>query len=380
MKITIEKKPVNSKGQRFLMLTRHYGTTTTEEGKVQKIRKRDALNMFVYANPKTSAETQHNKKINVLTDQILAEKIASLAKDRYHFEQQDLLQSNFFDLMDQMITDRSKSTSKSNAENWLCAKKHLVKFLGVAHITFDRFNDAHLEAFRQYLLTNARTKSDQPLSRNTMSSYFNKIRAVLNEAEKRGIIRRNPTRTVTSIAPENNKREYLIDDELKQLTAAECRYDVLKRAFLFSCVTGLRWSDVQKATWGDINKTDQGYRIIFKQQKTKGQQYLDLPPDALQFMGAYTKPDERIFKGLKYSTYTNVALLQWVLRAGITKHITFHSARHTFAVRMLTHGIDIYTVSKLLGHSELKTTQVYADIIESKRTEAMNSLPSILAA
>ncbi|TXH98774.1 MAG: hypothetical protein E6Q75_00050, partial [Rheinheimera sp.] len=106
MKITIEKKPVNSKGQRFLMLTRHYGTTTTEEGKVQKIRKRDALNLFVYANPKTSAETQHNKKINVLTDQILAEKIASIAKDRYHFEQQDLLQSNFFDLMDQMITDR----------------------------------------------------------------------------------------------------------------------------------------------------------------------------------------------------------------------------------------------------------------------------------
>ncbi len=380
MNITIEKKPVNSKGQRFLMLARHFGSTTSEDGKVKKLRKRDALNLFVYATPKTTTETQHNKKTLQLAEQIRAEQLASVAKDRYHFEQQDLLEANFFDLMDQMITDRSKSTTKSNAENWLCAKKHLVKFLGVAHITFDRFNDVHLEAFRQYLLTNARTKSDEPLSRNTMSSYFNKVRAVLNEAEKRGIIRRNPTRTVTSITPENNKREYLIDEELKQLAAAECRYDALKRAFLFSCVTGLRWSDVQKATWGDINKTDQGYRIIFKQQKTKGQQYLDLPPDALQFMGAYTKPDERIFKGLKYSTYTNVALLQWVLRAGITKHITFHSARHTFAVRMLTHGIDIYTVSKLLGHSELKTTQIYADIIESKRTEAMNSLPSILAA
>lgn len=380
MKITIEKKPVNSKGQRFLMLTRHYGTTTTKAGKVQKIRKREALNLFVYASPNTRAETQHNKETLLLTEQIMAEKIASFAKDRYYFEQQDQLQQNFFDLMDEMIFDRSKSKSKSNSENWHCAKKQLVKFLGVPHITFERFNDAYLAAFRQYLLIDARTKSDQPLSRNTMCSYFNKIRAVLNEAEKRGIIRRNPTRTVPSIPPENNKREYLIDAELKQLTTAECRYNVLKRAFLFSCVSGLRWSDVQNATWGDINKTDQGYRIIFKQQKTNGQQYLDLPSDALQFMGTYTRADERIFKGLKYSNNANVALLQWALKAGITKHITFHSARHTFAVRMLTHGIDIYTVSKLLGHSELKTTQIYADIIESKRIEAMHSLPSILAA
>jgi integrase/recombinase XerD len=380
MKITIEKKPVNSKGQRFLMLTRHYGTTTTEEGKVQKIRKRDALNMFVYANPKTSEETQHNKKTKVLTDQILAEKIASLAKDRYHFEQQDLLQSNIFDLMDQMISERYTAESTTNAENWICARKHLVKFLGAAHITFERFNDAYLESFRKYLLTDARTKSNRPLSRNTTVSYFNKIRAVFNEAEKRGIIRRNPTRTVASIAPEDTKREYLIDEELKRLTAAECEYGVLKRAFLFSCVTGMRWSDILKTTWNDVVKTDHGYRIIFKQKKTKSHQYLDLPPDALQFMGAYTKPTERVFKGLKYSSDINTNLLIWVLKQGITKHITFHCGRHTFAVRMLTHGVDIYTVSKLLGHSELKTTQIYADVIESKRIEAMHSLPSILAA
>lgn len=380
MKITIEKKAANSKGQRFLMLTRHFGTTTSENGKVQKIRKRDALNMYVYASPKTTAETQHNKKTMVLAEQIRADQIASVAKDRYHFEQQDLAEQNFFDLMDQMIKERLKSGATSNADNWLCAKKQLVKFLGVNHITFERLNDAHLAAFRQYLLTDARTKSHKPLSRNTMCCYFNKIRAVLNEAEKRGIIKRNPTRTVPSIQPETNKREYLIDEELKRLTDAECRYEVLKRAFLFSCITGLRWCDVQKTTWSEIAKTDQGYRIIFKQKKTKSQQYLDLPSDALQFMGEYTKPNERIFKGLKYSSESNVALLQWMLRAGIPKHITFHCARHTFAVRMLTHGVDIYTVSKLLGHSELKTTQIYTDIIESKRTEAMHSLPSILAA
>lgn len=94
-------------------------------------------------------------------------------------------------------------------------------------------------------------------------------------------------------------------------------------------------------------------------------------------MGERQAPESRVFKGLSYSSNVNDTIKIWMLLAGITKHITFHCARHTFAVRLLTNGADIYTVSKLLGHSELKTTQIYADIIESKRKEAMESLPSL---
>ncbi len=142
-------------------------------------------------------------------------------------------------------------------------------------------------------------------------------------------------------------------------------------------MTGLRWSDIHKMVWNEVHEFDDGHRIIFNQKKTGGLQYLDLSERAYQLLEEKNEPDQRVFKGLKYSAWNNAALLQWVLKAGITKHITFHSGRHTFAVLQLTNGTDIYTLSKLLGHSELKTTQIYADIIELKRKEAMRRIPDI---
>ena len=108
-------------------------------------------------------------------------------------------------------------------------------------------------------------------------------------------------------------------------------------------------------------------------------QYLDLPDSAVRLLNLENrgKPGDRVFKGLKYDSYTNVALAQWVMRAGITKSVTFHAGRHTFAVNQLARGVDIYSLSRLLGHSELRTTEIYADILETRRTEAMRSFTDI---
>ena len=94
-------------------------------------------------------------------------------------------------------------------------------------------------------------------------------------------------------------------------------------------------------------------------------------------MGEPEERELRVFKGLKYSAYHNAEITKWCMRAGITKDITFHCARHTFAVLQLSMGTDIYTVSKLLGHTELKTTQIYADIIDAQRKIAMHKIPDI---
>ena len=170
------------------------------------------------------------------------------------------------------------------------------------------------------------------------------------------------------------KRPHLSIDELKAVSKVECRYPVLKRAFIFSCLTGLRWSDVQKLTWSEVEQSSEGWRIVFHQKKTEGLQYLDIPDNAIQYLQAPKEPELRVFKGLKYSSYMNVALQRWMMEAGITKNITFHCARHTFAVLQLTLGTDIYTLSKLLGHKNLKTTQIYADILDHKKKEASNRL------
>ncbi|WP_179696438.1 phage integrase SAM-like domain-containing protein, partial [Salmonella enterica] len=130
------------------------------------------------------------------------------------------------------------------------------------------------------------TKSQSKLAKNTASSYFNKVRAALNEAFREGIIRDNPVQRVKSVKAENTQRTYLTLDEVRAMTKAECRYDVLKRAFLFSCTTGLRWSDIQKLTWKEIEEFQDGhYRIIFKQAKLlnagNSLVYLDLPDSAV---------------------------------------------------------------------------------------------------
>ena len=126
-----------------------------------------------------------------------------------------------------------------------------------------------------------------------------------------------------------------------------------------------------------MQKTDTGNRITFHQQKTKGLQYLDISDQARNYLEEEGQPDERVFMGLKYSSYTNVELTKWMLKAGITKNITFHCARHTFAVLQLSLGTEIYTLSKLLGHAEIKTTQIYANIIDEKKREAVNRIPDI---
>src|ERR1041385_202252 len=117
--------------------------------------------------------------------------------------------------------------------------------------------------------------------------------------------------------------------------------------------------------------------IVFKQKKTKQQEYLPITEQARELLGERGIPEERVFTGLKYSAYVNVELQRWVMKAGITKRITFHCARHTHATLLLSNGVDIYTVSKLLGHKQISTTQIYGKIIDQKKIEAINLLPKL---
>lgn len=114
--------------------------------------------------------------------------------------------------------------------------------------------------------------------------------------------------------------------------------------------------------------------IRFRQNKTKGAEKLPLSDQARDLLKEIGKPEERVFKGLKYSAWHNLKLQQWVMKAGISKTITFHCARHTYATLQLTLGTDIFTVSKLLGHKDIRTTQIYAKIIDEKKMEAANRI------
>jgi integrase len=165
--------------------------------------------------------------------------------------------------------------------------------------------------------------------------------------------------------------------ELNKLVKTPCSDQLMKRAALFSSLTGLRFSDINKMIWSELEYIEnEGYFINFKQKKTKGVEVMPISEQAYSFTLGQDNPkdmpqNQKVFEGLKYSAYHNKHLYQWIGAAGITKKISFHNFRHTFATLQLFSGTDIYTVSKMLGHKDLKTTQIYAKIVdESKRTAA----------
>jgi integrase len=374
MKITIEKRAVSG-GKRSLRLTYYYGYSKDDQGKIKHQRKIENLNLFIYDKPRTAEEKAHNKEAMRLAEAIKSKRIVEAQSGKHGFDDNTKVKASFAKFFKSVMEEKQRTTAQSNGAVWDGCYKQFLKYHPEQDLTFENLTPEFIDGFKDFLQTKARTKSNQPLSKNTASTYFNKVRAVINLAYDKGIINKNPLQQVSGIKAENNKREYLDIEELKRLAKTDCRYPDLKNAFLFSCLTGLRWSDCNKLTWADVQEFDGGHRIIFHQQKTKGLQYLDISAQAFGLLGE--RKEGRVFTGLRYSAYMNTELLRWCMSAGITKHITFHSARHTFAVTQLTVGTDIYTVSKLLGHYELKTTQAYADIIDQQRKLAMHRIPDI---
>lgn len=336
-------------------------------------RKKEYLKLHL-VKPHTPFDRDSNKKIMALAENIRAKRQMELQNNGYGFANDFKQDTNFIEYFKTLIEKRKDS--KGNFGNWDSTLKHLIKYCNV-QTTFRDIDINFIEGYKYYLQHEAKTKSNTLLSKNSQNSYFNKFRASLKQAFYDKILIDNPAQRVKAIKPDEPHRQYLTIDELKSLVKTECKYHVMKNAFLFSCLTGMRWSDIQKLKWSEVQKQGDGWRVIFRQQKTGGQEYLDINNQAREYLGEQCNQDERVFKGLKYSGWHNLELQRWIMRAGITKEITFHCGRHTFAVLQLELNTDIYTVSKLLGHKDLKTTQIYAKIMDKKKKEAMNKIPDI---
>lgn len=205
-------------------------------------------------------------------------------------------------------------------------------------------------------------------------AYFFIFKAAIKQAFIDGYLTVDLAAKTKNISYEDAQREYLIMEELNVLAATPCASPVLKRAALFSALTGLRHSDTQKLKWKDVVKDEEHYRLLFTQQKTKGVEYMPISGQAYQLCGERGDPDRLVFEGLQDPSWINRPVSKWIKSAGITKHITFHCFRHTYATLQLTMGTDIYTVSKMLGHRKVTTTQVYAKIVDKKKEQAAETI------
>ncbi|MDO5442957.1 MAG: site-specific integrase [Bacteroidia bacterium] len=289
-----------------------------------------------------------------------------------------------------MVEDRhGNPDTQGNWGNWRSCLRYLEVYC-TEDTTFADITPKWVQGFKNYLdqvekdthkLPSKASKNKfNGLSQSSKVSYFNKLKACLNKAFKEHVIDYNPADAVQGFRVPDTERQYLTIEEVKSLMATECKYPQLKRAFLFGCLTGLRKSDILKLTWGEVQKFGPYTRLVFKQKKTGGQEYLDIPDAAVEYLGnrGDAKADDLVFRMFKYSSETSLELRRWALQAGITKDFTFHCSRHTFAVLLLNSGTDIYTVSKLLGHRELATTQIYAHLIDQKKQDAVSRISNLL--
>ncbi|SFC38273.1 Site-specific recombinase XerD [Zunongwangia mangrovi] len=374
MKISLRKKKLST-GKFSLYLEYYKGSETLKNGKTKHYRDFEYLREYLFIEPKDRHEKKQNEETIIRAEQILSIRRAEYAQGKYGIKDRSKGKINFLAYFDHLKDERYES--HSNYHNWHAAQKQLEAYCNHSSITFDEVDESFVYGFKKYLDDQARTVYGDKLSQNTKYTYFNKLKAALRAAFNEGYTNRNYATSVKGYAQTESKREYLTHQELQKLMNKECRFKVLKSAFLFSCLTGLRWSDVHKLTWSEIRDEGQNTKIVFHQQKTKDLEYQYISNQARTIMGDRKDSEDPVFKGLKYGVVYNKALLDWCKKAGIKKHITFHSARHTHAVLLLEYGADIYTVSKVLGHKEIKTTQIYAKMVDKKKKEAARLIPEI---
>lgn len=339
-------------------------------------RKYEYLDLYLTPEPEkgrlTKEQKDENRKNLALAEAIRSKRHLEIQNGIYGFLDREKVKGSFVSYVERLI--ERKDTSKGNYGNWDSMLKHLKKYVKT-DVVFEQLNKDWLEGFKTYLAKEARTPANKSLAQNSQSAYYNKIRAALKQAVKDGILQRNPATEVVSVKPGEAERSFLTYDELQAMVKTDCDFPLLKNAFIFSALTGLRWSDIEKLTWAEVQHSKElGNYIRFRQKKTKDVETLPVSEQAIQLLGEKRKHTDKVFDGLKYSAWYNLKLAQWAMRAGVTKHITFHSARHSYATLQLTLGTDIYTVSKMLGHKNLKTTQVYTKVIDQKKQEAANKI------
>jgi len=356
--------------RKSLYLDFYPAITHPETGKETR---REYLGLHLFDKPKNPFDKQSNKETLQLAENIRAKRQIEIQAENYGFLNTKLkAETDFVQYFKQIV----ETKTGGNRKGWQTAYNYFETFTG-GNLTLSNLNENLCNDFRGYLLTAKRQRSIQSprITQNSARTYYNKFKAALKQANKKGLIENDLSTRIDGISEPEVQREYLSMEQLQTLVKTPCSIPLLKNAALFSVLTGLRFSDIAKLVWGEVQYSEkEGYFLQFRQKKTKGVEVLPISKDAFSLLSDRKEPTGQVFDGLKYSAYLNIHLKRWILTAGITKDITFHCFRHTFATLQLSHGTDIYTISKMMGHRELKTTQIYAKIIDKTKREAADKI------
>lgn len=360
---------------------------------VNGIREYKFLNLYL-KEEKTRSDKLWNKEQVRLANAIKAQYIIDIQNGEFGFKDKNRTRKlSFIKYCEDMADDYEENGHKSCAILLRSAIQRLIRYKGKA-IMFSHIDKEFLIGFIEFLNNDTRDfdreskdkkRKLKPISNVYKEALFARLMVALNKAERDGIILKNPGKDIDrSIKPhsEPKSRCYLTLPEVQKIIDTDYRPDNdVKPAFLFSCFSGLRYSDIQKMTWKEITINQDGLAQLETSMKKTGKPlYLPLSDNALKWLperGNMPEESHVFYKLPDQVTNADVRLKTLIKNAGITKHVTFHVARHTFATLTLSYGADLYTVSKLLGHSNVRTTQIYAKIVDENKRKAVNLIPTL---
>ena len=325
---------------------------------------RDSLGIYLVDNPKFAIEKEANKEKLRQANAIRSERELAIIRGQFDFLDKHKQKMDF------LAYFRNKLESKD--QKWIRVYDHFKNYCHGKCLMSD-ITVPFCEGFREYLLKAKHLKNESmDLSQNSAAGYWSTFRGCLKIAYHEKMLKENVNDFLESISGTSSRREYLTLEEVRQLANTPCDVPDLKNASLFSCLTGLRISDILALDWSNIVKAqDGGWCIRIRTEKTDTEATLPLTDEAYKLCGK--RSTGPVFKNLKrYNTHA--PLKEWVEAAGITKHITFHCFRHTFATLQVNEGTDIYTVSHLLTHANVGTTQIYADIVDKSMRDAVERI------
>ena len=349
--------------------------------KVKHIRKKESLDLYLIANPRTTIDRQYNKETLQTAEKIRQNKAEKLLEDREGFKFKKERNINFLDYFQAYIN------------------KYTKKDIRMVQIALQRFKD-FLKETPEYTIY-ARSIRPEQISRDMIEAFteylqsrsvgegaksiYQRFKKVIKYAIEHDVMTKNPcTGIIIKVDDQILRKDVLSLEEVQQLVATydEKQNPEVRRAFIFCLYSGLRYCDVKDLTFANVDYSNK--LLKFEQNKTKGHSansgvVIPLNDGLLKLIGEPTDgqtKDSLIFPLPSYEMCLK-SLKRWVKAAGIDKHISWHCARHSFAVNILNNGANIKTVASLLGHSGLKHTEKYTRAVDRLKEDAINSLPTL---
>ena len=333
-----------------------------------KTIRHEGLNIYIYANPKNERERNFNATMSEKAEAIRCRRFESIVNDRYDFFDRHKLKADFLEFYRRQL--------RKHDQKWEFVYHHFYNFVH-GKCTFEEIDIDLCNKFREYLLNAKQLRRDGRISKNSASGYWSTFRGLLKILYRNRLITTNINDFLDKIATEDTPKDYLSVEELYKLAETPCKKPILKTAALFSCLTSLRISDILSLQWHEIVDFAAGGKCVHTiTQKTKTEDIIPISDEALQLIGYSPEKNGLVFKGLKRS-WTQQPMKEWIREAGITKNITFHSYRRTYATLQGAAGTDIRTIQSNMAHKSITTTQRYMKVVDSNKREASNRISLI---